>query len=864
MKALARVVVLLLLALLATGCPALLSDDFQTMPGAGGAAAGAAGNDGAAGTDASAGAGGTAGSGAAGAAGDAGACTGCAGADCCGGRCVDRQSDPANCGSCDKRCAGTTCMSGSCTNDCVQGFLDCNQNVADGCEVDAATDPDNCGSCGVACPFNAMCVKGACTCPAGRADCDGDKTDGCETDVDTDARNCGACGHSCGANQLCSGGKCQCAQGYGDCNGNADDGCEASLDDTATCGSCTNNCGVHATCSAGTCGCATGYQSCNASPGCETAKNDPAHCGDCTTSCSGGMLCDGTACATGCGSLSVCGGSCADTQTDPDNCGACGNAVGPNQVCAAGVPTCVPGFADCDNQPGDGCEVDTRSDAGHCGDCSTVCKPGAICSASSCQCAAGSPNDCGAACRACCDASQCSDGSGCTDDTCDSSGKCVHSATCAGGGLCCGQLACFECCGDADCSGGKVCSGNQCVVKCQSPLTLCNAQCVDITTDANNCGGCGTVCGTGRQCQSSQCTPRWVTTAASTGFPARSQTAYAAMNGSLFIWGGAGQGTTTYNTGAIYDPVADTWKTVPVDANTPSARVLATAVWTGSVMVVWGGGGATPATDYNTGAKYDPGTRTWSAMTTQGAPSARRAPVGYWTGSRVLFWGGDSGAGTPQAGAWLYDPQNDVWTAASSSGEPGAVEDAATAWSGTALLVFGGQPGGSGSTDAVYRYTPASDTWESLPIGPSKRYGAFGHWDGSGFVVWGGIRPNGGKALGDGSRFDPAASGGTWSDLTSSSAPQARQTHSRQTGWSARVSGGNVLLLSGRDPKASPGDFMDGAIYSSASNTWLSVPAWPSGEDHLWAAAAWTGSEFVIWGGLDGSTPTATGERVRP
>ena len=64
-------------------------------------------------------------------------------------------------------CPGTTCTSAQCTNLCALGFLDCDHNVVNGCEVNAASDPQNCGSCGIECPFEATCELGKCVCPSG-------------------------------------------------------------------------------------------------------------------------------------------------------------------------------------------------------------------------------------------------------------------------------------------------------------------------------------------------------------------------------------------------------------------------------------------------------------------------------------------------------------------------------------------------------------------------------------------------------------------------------------------------------------------------------------------------------------------------
>lgn len=62
-----------------------------------------------------------------------------------------------------------------------------------------------------------------------------------------------------------------------------------------------------------------------------------------------------------------------------------------------------------------------------------------------------------------------------------------------------------ECCGNADCDGGggKICQNGACV--CPAGTNDCDGTCVDLFTDASNCGGCGLVCGSG-QCIHGACT----------------------------------------------------------------------------------------------------------------------------------------------------------------------------------------------------------------------------------------------------------------------------------------------------------------------------------------------------------------------
>ena len=98
----------------------------------------------------------------------------------------------------------------------------------------------------------------------------------------------------------------------------------------------------------------------------------------------------------------------------------------------------------------------------------------------------------------------------------------------------------------------------------------------------------------------------------------------------------------TYKLPVIASPstgcTEDTWTPTSL-TNGPSARASHTAVWTGSEMIVWGGG-ADGSTYLNTGARYSPSTDSWTATSTTNAPEARTGHTAVWTGSEMIVWGG--------------------------------------------------------------------------------------------------------------------------------------------------------------------------------------------------------------------------------
>jgi hypothetical protein len=126
--------------------------------------------------------------------------------------CVDTRSDIENCGACGNTCdarhAPPICNEGQCTSGpCNPGFLDCDNDRANGCEARPSADPNNCGGCGIVCGgLTPLCDRGTCSsrCPSGWGACRG----ACY-DLRTDGENCGACGQVCPASETCQQGQCQ-------------------------------------------------------------------------------------------------------------------------------------------------------------------------------------------------------------------------------------------------------------------------------------------------------------------------------------------------------------------------------------------------------------------------------------------------------------------------------------------------------------------------------------------------------------------------------------------------------------------------------------------------------------------------------
>ncbi|MBI5534497.1 MAG: hypothetical protein HY898_17360 [Deltaproteobacteria bacterium] len=431
---------------------------------------------------------------------------------------VDLNTTLTSCGTCGTGCsfanATAQCAAGKCVlASCDANYADCNKDPADGCEANLQSDPNNCLTCGTVCtapsgtPECKLGVCGVSNCNPGAGDCDGNQANGCETNTTNSQQHCGACNNPCdlqNATSVCSASKCSiqvCTAGFGNCDANESNGCETNVDiSTLHCGNCTTTCATPnnatASCTAGTCGfnCNGGWSDCDSSSanGCEiNTDSDATHCGTCTTVCTAAHATSN--CVSGqCGIASCAGGyaNCdnniangceVNTMSDTGHCGNCStNCAVPNAqvACSTGVcllQTCNSGFANCDNQYANGCEINIGNDPQHCGSCTKVCNSNngtATCNTGVCgiNCNAGFAN---------CDGNT---NNGCEVNTNTSLSNC--------GG--CGQVC-------SNNNGTPSCASGTCQIACNPGFADCDGNpangCeIDITSDVTHCGACPNVC----------------------------------------------------------------------------------------------------------------------------------------------------------------------------------------------------------------------------------------------------------------------------------------------------------------------------------------------------------------------------------
>ena len=207
----------------------------------------------------------------------------------------------------------------------------------------------------------------------------------------------------------------------------------------------------------------------------------------------------------------------------------------------------------------------------------------------------------------------------------------------------------------------------------------------------------------------------------------------------MIVWGGYfyGPGNQPQNTGGRYNPSTDSW-TITSTTNAPSARDGHAAVWTGSDMLVWGGGGGRSL--LNTGGKYDPGTDSWTATNITNAPTPRSFFTAVWTGNEMIVWGGYDGTNHFNSGA-RYNPGTNTWTATNITNAPTPRSFFTAVWTGNEMIVWGGGNGpGFGNVNTGGRYNLSTNTWRATDItnAPTRRSLHSAVWTGSEMIVWGG------------------------------------------------------------------------------------------------------------------------------
>jgi N-acetylneuraminic acid mutarotase len=287
-------------------------------------------------------------------------------------------------------------------------------------------------------------------------------------------------------------------------------------------------------------------------------------------------------------------------------------------------------------------------------------------------------------------------------------------------------------------------------------------------------------------------------------------------------------------------------------AQEPQARFNHSAVWTGTEMIVWGGRiGTNSGSLANTGGRYNPVTRVWTTMSTNGAPSPREYHVAAWTGSEMIIWGGSLDPFTHYNNGARYNPTTDTWATITNTGTPTARSYHSMVWNGTHAIVWGGSSNSAAVGEVYYdtgsRYSPGSNNWAAVATNaaPLRRTDHTAVWASNSMIVWGGVAKLGAldpSKTNTGGRYNP--SNNSWTATTTTGAPTGRASHTAV--WT-----GNRMIVWGGVGRVTTTDiYHTGGRYDPVANSWAAtstntgVPS--PRQDHT---AVWTGSEMIVWGG---------------
>jgi hypothetical protein len=259
----------------------------------------------------------------------------------------------------------------------------------------------------------------------------------------------------------------------------------------------------------------------------------------------------------------------------------------------------------------------------------------------------------------------------------------------------------------------------------------------------------------------------------------------------MVVWGGGTSESTALNTGGRYRVATNSWSATSMTF-APAGANLSTAVWTGSLMIVWGG--EVSGRSVLGGSRYNPATNQWLGIAWWN-DEVSMGHTAIWTGSRMIVWGGQNNNWVYRSHGGLYDPVADTWTSVSTGPNvPNPRRDHSAVWTGTEMIIWGGYAIGS-SLGA--RYDPAADSWTpvSTANAPPVRGEHTALWTGTHMVVWGGR--DGFSGMDTGGRYAPTTN--LWAPTTSVDVPPGRYGHNAVwTGDQARRRGRTAFAATTR------------------------------------------------------------------
>ncbi len=178
-------------------------------------------------------------------------------------------------------------------------------------------------------------------------------------------------------------------------------------------------------------------------------------------------------------------------------------------------------------------------------------------------------------------------------------------------------------------------------------------------------------------------------------------------------------------------PTSSGWTTLP-PAPLPSLGPPPHAVWTGREAVFFGVGAGSWQ-----GAAYDPAARRWRVIADPPI-DPRPAWMSAWTGTELIVWGGGERVGPPDRTGAAYDPDADTWRRIADA--PIGLNQGNAVWTGHQMVVFGSMlgPSNNASTQSAIgaEYVPETDSWATMPPSSLSPQADSAVWVNFGLLAW--------------------------------------------------------------------------------------------------------------------------------
>ena len=249
----------------------------------------------------------------------------------------------------------------------------------------------------------------------------------------------------------------------------------------------------------------------------------------------------------------------------------------------------------------------------------------------------------------------------------------------------------------------------------------------------------------------------------SIGAPKRTRHVALPYQSKMIVWGGyqsfADDTIAWIANGFIYDSATDTWEAIP--SNLPEAAQTLrhwssqVAVLLSDKLFVWGG-----EEGFNSdviGGVFDLTTKKWQSISKENAPIRRQGHQAVaLDDERVLVWGGNKARRNYSNEGAIYNVKTNSWQPIAQEGAPHARIDHSLVWTGKYAIVFGGDAGSGKLKGSGGVYDPAENKWRRFSSEIAfQRTGHVAIWSGDEMILYGGKVRRSGTLLGAPLAFNP-------------------------------------------------------------------------------------------------------------